>query len=914
MKTQLKNAIVIISLLTFNIILAVNATPEHSRKTHDLPAVVKIGGVFPVEKRPDAGRDRRDAFLMAIHEINNQTGTDRILPTGVTLDYLWLDDDNNVTGGIAAAQALIAWGADIVIGSSSSAVSTAIATELTPFKIPQISYASSSPALSDRTLYPYFMRVSSSDTDQSIALADLVDAFGWTKGAIICTSDSFSTFVGDKFKTEFEAAGGTIITYQNFTIGASDVTTQVQAIKDAKPEFVLGSFLGQDAATTVKAAVDLAALDIPWLMTDGWSGTWTFSGDEKVKNGMQQMLGTTPTQYRGDGYSTFNASWFDPAWYWLEGPKHSQDTGTPFNTYAPLAYDAVYVAAKGLAAAGTTDGDILLAALYDVTHDGASGLIEFNSLGEVFRLHNYVQCMGENFDKFGEWQGSITLIPGIMTIQDNTKWERKDNKMICIKYCPGGPGPLPSIIKIGGIFPVEKRPDAGRDRRDAFLLAIHEINNQTGTDRILPAGVTLDYLWLDDNNNVTGGIAAAQALIAWGADTVIGSSSSAVSAAIATELTPYKIPQISYASSSPALSDRTLYPYFMRVSSSDADQGKALAGLVNAFGWTQGATIHTTDSYVSGIIDVFTEAFEAAGGTILTNQKFNTGTTDVTAQVQAIKDTQPEFVVGNFFDDDTGTVVKTAVDLAALDMPWLMTDAWSGTWTFSGDEKIKNGMQQMIGTSSAPRIGPTYSAFNTSWFDPAWYWLEGPKHSQDTGAAFNSYAPLAYDAVYAAARGFAAAGTIDGGTLLDALYNVKHEGASGSIEFNDLGEVVGPYDYVQCNGENFDKFGKWQGSVTLIPGTMTLQDNSEWERKDNKATCIKNCLGATSTISTSELTTPIPTSTSELTTTTSTSTNKPIIPTSEESAPPAVIPSFSYVVTLLALCVFIIHSHKRKRF
>ncbi len=204
---------------------------------------------------------------------------------------------------------------------------------------------------------------------------------------------------------------------------------------------------------------------------------------------------------------------------------------------------------------------------------------------------------------------------------------------------------LPTDIKLCGVFPISQRPDAGPDRRDAFLMAIDDINAQTGSNRILPVGVNLVGLVKDDLNSAAGGTAAAQSCISDGADLVIGSSGSTVSAAMANVLTPNKIIQISYASSSPTLSNRTTYPYFMRDVASDADQGYALNDLVSAFGFTRGATINTDDSYGTGLISYFTNSFTNASGNVISSaQTFPPGATDVSAQVQALADSNPQFV------------------------------------------------------------------------------------------------------------------------------------------------------------------------------------------------------------------------------------------------------------------------------
>jgi len=404
---------------------------------------------------------------------------------------------------------------------------------------------------------------------------------------------------------------------------------------------------------------------------------------------------------------------------------------------------------------------------------------------------------------------------------------------------------IPAEIKIGGVFPIVKRPDAGRDRRDGFYIAVDEINSQTGPDRILPEGVTLVPNVQDDDNSAAGGTAAAQALIAWGAHIVCGSSGSSVSAAMATEFTPHKIVQISYASSSPALSNRTLYPYFMRVVASDADQGKAIADLIQAFGWTKGATIHTSDSYGTGLIEIFTEAFEDRGGTVITDQIFDPGAIDVSAQVQTLIDTDPEFVLGNYIDTDAATVMKKARDLGLTNIPWITTDGWSTTATFMGDSNVKEAMQFSIGTTPAPVTALGYAKFNETWFDPKWAHLEGPKKSQDEKIMFNAYAPMSYDAVYVAAKGLAAANSVDGDELLAALYEIEHDGSSGYIRFNELGEVVGRYDYVQLVGTTYTSFGQWDlppggatGTAILTDSTLILADSSGWIIADNVITEI----------------------------------------------------------------------------
>ena len=478
---------------------------EQIESSHALPSEIKVGGVFPIVTRPDAGPDRRDAFLIAIYEINNQTGADRILPEGVSLKPIVKDDDNSVAGGTLAAQELIAAGVDIVIGSSGSHVSAAISTELTPHKIPQISYASSSSTLSNRTLYPYFMRVEPSDADQSEALVDLVTAFNWTKGATIFADNVYEASFNQNFIKIFESRNGTVLTSQSFSPGALDVASNITTIKTAAPEFVLGSFNDVDAATVMKEAKVQGIDTLPWIMTAGWSTTTTFSGDDNVKDAMQKAVGTMGTLFTGTAYSAFNATWFDTAWDWLEGPAYSQSMGTSFNPYAPFAYDAVYVAAKGLANAGTVDGDSLLTALYDVTLEGASGYIEFNDLGEVSGRYDYVQLIDQTFKSFGGWDGTPTYETGTFTLHDGSNWLIL-NDMFIYLYIISGPISITSNADFG----VAKYDFPGYgNATHPWLIQGWNITENSGT-LISISGTTdhfcIRYNLLDGETTATSGI------------------------------------------------------------------------------------------------------------------------------------------------------------------------------------------------------------------------------------------------------------------------------------------------------------------------------------------------------------------------------------------------------------------------
>jgi ABC-type branched-subunit amino acid transport system substrate-binding protein len=413
---------------------------QDSMETTTLPSELVFCGVFPVASRPPTA-DRRDGFYIAVDEINSQTGSDRILPNGVNIKAIALDDNNNDAGGITAANSCIGQGAHIVIGTSSSNVSMAMQNVLKNEPIIQISYASSHPPLSNRTAYPYFMRVIGSDADEGLALVDLVDSFGFTKGAMIHTDDSYGTEASTIFSDNWS---GNLITTQVFTPGAGDVSTEVQALNDSVyndgVQFVLLHADDLNTATVIKEAFNAGLTNnqnVTFILTGGGTTPSTFVGDSDVKNGMQNVLGVEYiNKWIGPKYQSFLDTW-NTVSTCSNSTGDSQitcgfsRTGSVPNSITPLAYDAVYVAAKGFAealalnasfSATPSEADELLDVLYGVTHEGAGGTIEFNLLGEMNAIYDFVTLVNDIFHPIGKWNGSLSFTNDSVILPSGSNW------------------------------------------------------------------------------------------------------------------------------------------------------------------------------------------------------------------------------------------------------------------------------------------------------------------------------------------------------------------------------------------------------------------------------------------------------------------------------------------------------------
>ncbi|XP_038603647.1 metabotropic glutamate receptor 6-like [Tachyglossus aculeatus] len=199
-------------------------------------------------------------------------------------------------------------------------------------------------------------------------------------------------------------------------------------------------------------------------------------------------------------------------------------------------------------------------------------------------------------------------------------------------------------VTLGGLFPVHARGPAGVPcgevkkekgihRLEAMLYALDQINRDP---ELLP-NLTLGARILDtcsrDTYALEQSLSFVQALIQRDASElrcsdgrrpvvpkpervvgVIGASASSVSIMVANVLRLFAIPQISYASTAPELSDNSRYDYFSRVVPPDSYQAQAMVDIVKALGWNYVSTLASEGNYGESGVEAFVQISREAGG------------------------------------------------------------------------------------------------------------------------------------------------------------------------------------------------------------------------------------------------------------------------------------------------------------
>ena len=74
-----------------------------------------------------------------------------------------------------------------------------------------------------------------------------------------------------------------------------------------------------------------------------------------------------------------------------------------------------------------------------------------------------------------------------------------------------------------------------------------------------------------------------------------------------------QIPQVSYASTAPELSDNNRYDFFSRVVPPDSYQAQAMLDIVKAMGWNYVSTLASEGNYGESGVDAFMQISREAG-------------------------------------------------------------------------------------------------------------------------------------------------------------------------------------------------------------------------------------------------------------------------------------------------------------
>lgn len=317
---------------------------------------------------------------------------------------------------------------------------------------------------------------------------------------------------------------------------------------------------------------------------------------------------------------------------------------------------------------------------------------------------------------------------------------------------------------IGGLFPVHANgkgkdvcgpinSERGIQRLEAMRFAVKEINS----NETILKGIKLGVKILDTCSDPTHALDQSlefvmSTLVASQEDrcvnvskprheeiiAVAGAAYSKVSIQIANLMRLFKIPQISYASTSEELSNKEMFGYFMRTVPPDKLQAKALVDIINKLKWTYVSTVASYGDYGVSGIDSFRRQYLLTTGQCLAEElKLDRNPTSedflkIVQQLYKVKSgagTQAKVVVLFVGQDDAAGILTAATKLGYVnDFIWVASDGWgSGKKPVKGNEKTAQGALTITLKSQAIERFDTYfknlrpdNNTDNVWFNDYW--------------------------------------------------------------------------------------------------------------------------------------------------------------------------------------------------
>ena len=697
-----------------------------------------------------------DAFTYAA----NAAGEMLSMTDGYTFEIVEADSACDGTAAGTAAQTLVDSGVVAVAGAACSGASIGANAVLSAAGIPMISYASTSPALSDATAHPDFFRIVPSDAIQGDAMADMVAASGVTSPALVHMTNAYGAGLADSFESYWTAMGNTVCTKLGYEETNTDFAAAVQAVIDAGCDSAVLASYSADGAMIIETMAGMGAT-IPTFGADGIAGESALLDytNTAAANGVQV---TYPRAASG-GSGSF-------------GTMCAADAVCGSGIYTLEAYDAVMMIGH---AAMMEDGANMASHInmVGVDYAGESGTLTFLDNGDVggsgydVCTFNYVPTYGDYYNCDMMWTAADGLAAAPFM-----------GATVKIGFLNDATGPI-AVYAAGFVASTQ--------------IALG-IANTIGWNSM----VQFEIVYADSGCSGDMGAAAAQTLLDAGVVGVVGAACSGASIAANAVLSAAGVPQVSYASTSPALSDAAAYPDFFRVVPSDALQGQALSAVVSADMPANGTVglVHMTNAYGSGLADAFTADFTADGTALCTTIGYEETMTDFSAAVQSMADSGCTSAVLVSYAADGGMIID---EMAA--------QGWSGQ-VYGGDGIAEEG----LATDATSSVNGIIATKPASAATGEVGYVFAALCAQNPDCAGGIYTAEAFDGIVLVALAAFAQLASPGATLSQVIMATGQglAGASGDISFMANGDVPGAGycvgDFTEdADGVSFDCNRSW---------------------------------------------------------------------------------------------------------
>lgn len=369
---------------------------------------------------------------------------------------------------------------------------------------------------------------------------------------------------------------------------------------------------------------------------------------------------------------------------------------------------------------------------------------------------------------------------------------------------------LADSVKIGSLAAVTGPiPDVIAPINGGRLAAAKLINTQGG----LSAG-SLDLISYDSKCDGKSAVdAATKAINIAQVVAIVGTSCSGASIAAANSVTiPAGVASLSDSATAPTYTDLDDNDLAFRAVPSDAYQGVALAQAIFADGVTKVAVTYANDDYNIGISSVFIKAFKNLGGTVAADQMHEPKKASYRSELSTLSKSGAEALVIFSYSGSGGiTILRNSLENGFFGKFYsgeaLMEDVvvkqiglanlqgiLKGTMPTSDTSSTAYGKYTQLGIANADGV------FVANGFDAVFLMAlaaekaggDRSKISQALRDVASAPGEIVYPGEWEKAKALIVAGK-----------DINYEGASGSLDFDENGDVSGIYAWKEPTADGF---------------------------------------------------------------------------------------------------------------
>ena len=351
------------------------------------------------------------------------------------------------------------------------------------------------------------------------------------------------------------------------------------------------------------------------------------------------------------------------------------------------------------------------------------------------------------------------------------------------------------VVKIGVFEPQTGDNGAGGKQE---ILGMQYANYVQPTVEIGGETYEVKLEIVDNRTTAENGPSAAAELMNRDVSVVLGSYGSGVSMAGGEVFAEAGVPAIGVTCTNPQVTADC--PVYFRICFLDPFQGTVLAN----YAWNSGVTTAYTlamlgSDYDQGLVYYFKQAFEALGGTVI-SEDFPEGTANFVSYINNAQAANAGVIMAPVSTNYAQLIIEAA-SAQGFEGHLLGSDTWDNNMVIES-AKGKN-VNIEITTFYQEGGAPEFDAGIKQWMN------ENPDALTNNGGndMVSAVTAMGYDAYFVALEALKAAGSTDPAAVLAALPGVSYEGVSGLIEFDEIGDAKRDAAYIKAaNTET----GEWE--------------------------------------------------------------------------------------------------------